>query len=155
MFSRWLQRGPCRTLGFSVCAALSFPVLCSVNSSCLGLPGPSSLSLQLGRLLAFIWVPVSFSSVWKLSQGRGPPYLCPVSRGSPCFVAQCLKSVVLNILSVILMVSFWKINLVPVTPSGLEVEVTYLGFTQCFLNIVRCTLCVCVCVVYFLNGILP
>lgn len=53
----------------------------------------------------------------------------------PCLISSVLNQVFFfkNILSVILVVSGGKVNLVPVPPSGLEVEVAYLGFTQWFL----------------------
>lgn len=63
-----------------------------------------------------------------------------------CLTPSVLKTVLLNILSVILVVPGGKVNVVPVTSPGLEVEVTYLGFLH--NGVLYCS-------AYFLDGILP
>lgn len=89
-----IQEELCTSLEFSFCPALSFPVLCPANSSCLGFPDSGLClwstwsclgSISLHRCLETL-------SGSKLEQSQGSPCLFPVSQRSLFFVAWCTMS---------------------------------------------------------------
>lgn len=61
------SRNYIQTFEFILCFALYFLVICSMISSCSGLPRHSSLSPRLRESLGFVWVLLSFTVIWKLS----------------------------------------------------------------------------------------
>ena len=83
----------CRSLGFSLCVALSSLVLCTENSICLGLAGLSVSSTQgIGWALPGFPLPAPEpgNSLWnKWGQLRSSPHFFPISQGSLSFIAWC------------------------------------------------------------------
>jgi hypothetical protein len=104
----------------------SFPLLCHRNSKCLSFPAPPSPSHGVCWLFLDS---LSYTMAW----GGGLCHLC-LSQGSlcPCPIST-FRVGLFYILSFVFVFSGGRVDLVPVPPSRLEVEVTYLRLTQWLL----------------------
>lgn len=117
----------CRSRGILFCATLSSPILCSVNSSHVGLPG-SQLHFSIHE---DCWIPYGVplcDVAWKVSEDS----MWVQSPGSPCLllisqrllfchlIFNVLKTTVSYILFIFHVVLGRRVNIVPDTPNWSE-----------------------------------
>lgn len=122
-----------RSLGFSLCAALSSSVLCPMNFRCLGLPRLSALCPQCRESACSASVPLPVQ--WP---GKSLKSIIGLTLFASCLIGitvfYCLMSNVLKTvlscnfvyLKFVLIVSGERVNLLPVTPSWPEVEALHI-----------------------------
>lgn len=66
--AEYLKETLCWSLGFSLCAALPPPLLCSVNSSCSVFLVFSATTPESKEVTILYWLPISCTTAQKLSQ---------------------------------------------------------------------------------------
>lgn len=129
--AEYLRRVLCRSPELALSVAISSPILCPLNSSHLGLPRHSAMSLQAGEPLGSNRVPLSCPAVWKplqaISWGNsGARLSCFRSLRNGCL--HCLVSNANHenywfiCFAPFMVISGKGVNLVSVFPSWLEVS---------------------------------